>query len=181
MKGDLKMGKIFLENDVAIILESVEGEGDLKSKPGLMNINPPPKDGKCECCGKHMSELKPFGKAGDPLVGDFDEALLVKKFRTALPPSDDETKRIYEQSLIACDPHSNYDKPREHLIKEYGERDAEIIMVRLNGGSQVGSSWECRDCAALDIYEYFEKLGYDLDEYYSWKPGQQDKGKVSEV
>ena len=33
----------------------------------------------CECCGRR--NMKPFGKAGDPLVGDFDGALLVKTFR----------------------------------------------------------------------------------------------------
>jgi len=43
-----------------------------------ISINPPPPDGCCEHCGKSVKELKPFGKAGDPLVGDFDGALLVK-------------------------------------------------------------------------------------------------------
>jgi hypothetical protein len=32
---------------------------------------------RCDCCGKHMSELKPYGKAGDPLVGDLNGELLV--------------------------------------------------------------------------------------------------------
>ena len=36
-------------------------------------VNPPPKDRRCMCCGKHISELKPFdGTAG---------AILVKNFR----------------------------------------------------------------------------------------------------
>ena len=46
-----------------------------------ITINPPPKDRNCECCGRNNTEIKPFGKAGDPLVGDFDGALLVKNFR----------------------------------------------------------------------------------------------------
>ena len=50
-----------------------------------MWVNPPPADGRCECCGTHMSELKPFGGSGDPLVGDFTGALLVKKFRELIP------------------------------------------------------------------------------------------------
>jgi hypothetical protein len=45
-------------------------------------INPPPCDNRCECCGKHISEVKPFGGPGDPLRGDFSGALLVKNFRT---------------------------------------------------------------------------------------------------
>ena len=162
------------------IMNGYEKE-DLKPREDVIDTNPPPQDGECDCCGKHMSELKPFGKAGDPLVGDFDGALLIKKFRTALPQSDAETERIYEQFIVARDPHSDYDKARENLIEQYGERDAEILMVRVEGGSQVGSSWECRNCIGLDMFEYFEKLGYDLDEYYAWKPGQTDEGKATDV
>jgi len=52
-----------------------------KKKKTVLHINPPPQDRRCECCGKHTSELKPFGKAGDPLVGDFDGKLIIKTFR----------------------------------------------------------------------------------------------------
>lgn len=44
-------------------------------------INPPPSDKRCECCKRHISELKPFGGPSDPLVGNFSGALLVKNFR----------------------------------------------------------------------------------------------------
>ena len=49
-------------------------------KAGIL-INPPPRDRRCECCRKHIDELKPFGGKGDPLAGDFRGALLVKTFR----------------------------------------------------------------------------------------------------
>lgn len=52
-----------------------------KKKKPILHINPPPQDRKCECCGIHMSKLKPFGGAGDPLVGDFKGSLLIKTFR----------------------------------------------------------------------------------------------------
>jgi hypothetical protein len=35
----------------------------------------------CDCCNRHISELKPFGGSGDPLRGDFSEELLVKRYR----------------------------------------------------------------------------------------------------
>ena len=54
---------------------------DSKEKNKTIWINPPPDDNCCECCGRHISELKPFGGPGDPLVGDFSGALLVKHFR----------------------------------------------------------------------------------------------------
>lgn len=50
-----------------------------------VSINPPPRDEKCECCRRHIKDLKPFGGRGDPLVGDFTGALLVKTFREGAP------------------------------------------------------------------------------------------------
>jgi hypothetical protein len=79
------MADIIVKNENAISLGSVEEEKDLKPIPGVANINPPPQDGKCMCCKRHISELKPYGKAGDPLVGDFDGALLVKVWRSEGP------------------------------------------------------------------------------------------------
>ena len=35
----------------------------------------------CDCCTRHISELRPFGKAGDPLKGDFEGAYIVKVYR----------------------------------------------------------------------------------------------------
>ena len=51
----------------------------------ILRINPPPNDACCEVCHKHISKLKPFGKAGDPLVGDFNGQLLLKTFRPMAP------------------------------------------------------------------------------------------------
>jgi len=58
---------------------------DALEEKKTISINPPPRNGNCECCGKNIKDLKPFGKAGDPLVGDFDGALLVKTFRSMGP------------------------------------------------------------------------------------------------
>jgi hypothetical protein len=181
MKGDFKMGEIIIENDVAISLGSIDGEEDLKAKPGLININPPPPDGKCMCCGRHMSELKPFGKAGDPLVGDFDGALLVKKFRTFLPPPDNRLEKTFQRMLLNCQTKDENECDIDMLTREYGEEDAKAIWFMINEYCQVGKSWECRDCAVLDTYEYFERLGYDLDEYYAWKPRQKNEAKPKDV
>ena len=164
------MGEIIIKADTAISLGSIDGEEDLKPRKGIININPPPADGKCNCCGRHINELKPFGKAGDPLVGDFDGALLVKKYRTALPPPDPETQEIFDRFIGNREPGVDYDKAKKLLVQEFGAEDAETIELRVYGGDQVGSSWECRDCAILDMYEFFEKVGYDLEEYYAWKP-----------
>ena len=106
-------------------------------------INPPPLDGKCECCGKSMSELKPFGKAGDPLVGDFDGALLVKSFRTMAPRDeklDKEVEAIEDwEKFFESDP-----------------KKAEDLSFYDQVVNTVEASWECRDCIVLDEEEYFK-------------------------
>ena len=76
------MSEILINENGVISMGSVDSEEDLKTKPGLINLNPPPQDGNCSCCGRPISELKPFGGPGDPLVGDFTGAYLVKKYRS---------------------------------------------------------------------------------------------------
>jgi hypothetical protein len=60
------MSEIIIKDDWAISLGTVESEEDLKTIPGVSNINPPPQDGRCDCCGRHISELRPFGDSGEP-------------------------------------------------------------------------------------------------------------------
>jgi hypothetical protein len=88
------MQKLLFEGNGITSLGSVDGEEDLKPKGGI-NINPSPSDGRCDCCGRHLSELRPFGKAGDPLVGDFDGFLLLKTHRSNWPFIFEEAEKIY--------------------------------------------------------------------------------------
>jgi hypothetical protein len=113
---------------------------------------------RCDCCERHISELTPFGKAGDPLVGDFDGELLVKKFRT-MGPYDQKADKAYnrvikmmeEEGLAGADPF-------ELMIKIYGKERGKRYLFAVEAFSMVGSSWECRDCAILEGDEYFDQL-----------------------
>jgi hypothetical protein len=49
-----------IDNNGVLSLGSISSESDLEIEPRI-NINPPPEDGRCDCCGKHISELTPFG------------------------------------------------------------------------------------------------------------------------
>ena len=120
-------------------------------------FNPPPADEKCEVCGKTLDELKPFGKAGDPLVGDLDGALLVKTFRR-MAPLDKEVDQIIEEFCGGCKTQKDYDKAQEMMVKRYGEEKTDDIVGYAQLMSTVSASWECRDCICLDSDEYFEKL-----------------------
>ena len=116
-----------------------------EKKKAKIYINPPPHDACCECCGKHISELKPFGKAGDPLVGDFDGFHLVKTFRTMCPRIEEEEKKV----------NAIKDWDRFH---QKNPKEAERLSFYSQVSNTVGANWECRDCIILDTEEYFKKL-----------------------
>ena len=92
------MAKALFKGNGCFSLGSVENEGDLKPRPGI-NINPPPVEGRCQCCHKHISELKPFGGPGDPLVGDFSGAMLIKIWR-AYGPFCEKEESAYKEAQM---------------------------------------------------------------------------------
>lgn len=137
-------------------LGAVSKEEDLEPK-GSFIINGPPSDGRCEVCGRHMSELKPFGGPGDRLVGDFSGELLVKIWRRE-GPYDEESEKAWEEAEKATEgtPESNDLHP--WFIGKYGKEKRERLFFGGMLSSSSRSSWECRDCIILDEDEYFEKL-----------------------
>jgi hypothetical protein len=151
------MSEIILSNNGCISLGSIDGEADLKPRSGVVNINPPPQDGRCDCCGRHISELKPFGKAGDPLVGDFEGALLLKNFRR-MGSYDNEAEKFYNKWFADCKSYEEHVETEKELKRKYGERKVDRVMMGVKAHAQIESSWECRDCFVLDSEQYFEKL-----------------------
>ena len=125
-------------------------------------INPPPEDGRCAVCGRHMSELKPFGGPSDPLVGNFSGELLVKGWRP-VGPYDEEAQKAWQEAQA----QTGAKEPAEALpwlITKYGKERAEQISISVEAWAQTGASWECRDCFVLDHDEYFEKLNQSYQE-----------------
>jgi len=115
---------------------SVKKEDEqIRSHGPRLVINQPPADGRCECCGRHVSELKPFEGPGDPLVGDFKGALLVKTWRTM-------TVQLTEEQL-------------RELRQKHGDEAAEAHEQLQN---TIEASWECRDCIILSGDEYFRVI-----------------------
>jgi hypothetical protein len=168
------MGKQLIEDEIVISLENIEQEKDLKPREDVANIIPSPQDERCVCCGRHADELEPFGAAGGPLVGDFDGALLVRKYRTFLPPPDIRMLKTYHWMVQNCEPASSFREERTNLAQVFGEKDTGRIIKAMDYGYESAPSYECRDCAILEREEYFERLGVDLDAYYSWLPGEKE-------
>ena len=116
-------------------------------------INPPPQDGRCECCQRHVKDLKPFGKAGDPLVGDFKGAILLKTYRKmAMPVTNKRCIQIEEEYE-----KKGYDGFEEALIKEFGKKKSEQLCFEDQLATTVGASWECRNCIVLTDRKYFKR------------------------
>jgi hypothetical protein len=150
------MSEKILSNNNCISLGSIDGEADLALRPGAININPPPQGGRCDCCGRHISKLSPFGKASDPLVGDFEGALLVKRWRPGGPYDEEAGKAMQEAER--CYENDGYKDPLGWMINKYGKEKGESLYYTMMLWDQTGSSWECRDCSILDEDEFFIRL-----------------------
>jgi hypothetical protein len=152
------MNNVFLEENGCISLSSIDSEQDLVPRVGVINLNPPPKDGRCECCGRHISELKPFGRARHPIFGDVEGALLVKQWRKLLP-SDVKPQNVHGEMVVKGPTGTIFENGKKYLIEKSGdERAEEIRLYHFSGENKVGASWVCRDCACLDEEEYLERL-----------------------
>jgi hypothetical protein len=112
-----------------------------------------PEEWCCQCCGRPESQLKPFGKAGDPLVGDFDGAFLFRDMR-ADGPYFEEAEIIYSASFNGG---KQYEEAERWLIEEFGEEGAGFITYIACLGAQVGGVMLCTDCIVLDYDDYHEK------------------------
>ena len=144
------MNKLECEKNNVPVLSSINGEDDLKPMPRMI-IDPPPEDGKCQCCRKHVSELKPYDNPEHP---EFVGIYLFRTFRRGLPYNE-EAERALDEAEQNC---KEGQSPRQWLIEKYGEEKGNDLNIQGNGSSTVSASWECRDCIILDEKEYFEKL-----------------------
>lgn len=146
------------ENGI-IIFNAISKEEDLRLTGYRAIINPPPGDGRCHVCGKHISELTPFGGPGDPLVDDFSGELLVKTFRRSYM-YDEEAGKAWEEADKAMEEASGLNDPLPWFIAKYGEEKGKNFYEAKRGRiwGWVNPSWECRDCIVLDDFESDQKL-----------------------
>jgi hypothetical protein len=156
-KRRTKMTTKIFDNNGVVSLGSISDEKDIEII-ARFNINPPPEDCRCDCCGRHISELTPFGKAGDPLVGDFDGELLVKTWRPTFPYNEQAEKAFkHVEKIMKEEGHAGED-PEDWMIKIYGKEKGQQYLNAVYAYGCIGSSWECRECIVLDEDEYFEQF-----------------------
>ena len=108
----------------------------------------------CNCCKRAVDDLRPFGKSGDPIEGDFEGAILVKRSRPFDPP-DEEADMIYEEFFAQCETESDWEHAWKRLVEKYGQEKAEDLETKHLMSITLANYWECRDCIVLDDDEYF--------------------------
>ena len=110
------------------------------------------------CCGKHISELTPFGKTGDPISDDFEDELLVKRFRTIVPCKKMAEKAYNKAIKLMKNSGNANDNLLDWMIKIFGKEIGEQYYYCLEGYSQVVSCWECRECSVSEGDVYLREL-----------------------
>ena len=149
------MTKIGFQGNGILCLDAISKEEDLNPKCRFI-ISRPPRDGRCEVCGRHMSELAPFGGPGDPGEDDFAGELLVITSRPSIPYNEEAEKALKEvDETLKAESESADCLP--WLIDKYGEKRGKDFYF-YGSAYSIGTSWECRDCIVLDEDEYFKTL-----------------------
>ena len=127
---------------------------------GRFYINPPPEDGRCELCGRHISELKPFRDPDHPFIEIFGNELLMKKWRPE-GPYNPEAQKAWKAAEKEVPEGKD---PLPWFVSKYGEEKGKRLYWSGQLSGSIGPSWECRDCAGLNTNEYFEVIDKRLKE-----------------
>jgi hypothetical protein len=103
-------------------------------------------DERCDCCGRHFSELQPFNRTEGNSSDYF-----IKNSRPFCTHEDEEINKALEEARKEADFEGS-------LIAKYGKEKAEEL-IRIDDllSYFYGESWECRDCIILNDVEYRSK------------------------
>ena len=142
------MKNLECEKNNVPVLSSISGEDDLEPRPGIITY-PLPEYARCHCCGKNISELKPYD---NPEYPKFIGIYLFRTFRRGMPYNE-EAERALDEAEANC---KEGQSPSQWLIEKYGENKGIILNIMGHGSSTYESSWECKDCVVLDDDEYFK-------------------------
>jgi hypothetical protein len=110
---------------------------------------PPPDDGGCECCGKHILKPQSHVQTGCPSTEPRYVALLVKTWRPIYP-------RVKLDRIMGEWIHVRYE--------DVGTQQAAEMLLDIFSQNQVEeffglqALWLCAECASLDTDAYYEKF-----------------------
>jgi len=113
---------------------------------------------RCHSCHRHFTNLRSFGGPGDPCVGDFSGAVLIKRWRPSAPILSQDEKQDY--------------------LTKYGQ----AAFDNLEDASQsIGSTWECRDCVILESDTKWAAMAYSGEPVFPWADLEECKKIREEI
>jgi hypothetical protein len=106
-----------------------------------------------------VDTLKNFGKSGDLIKGNYEDAIFVKKYRGMFERVDEYDKKVDEimdEQELKHPKEINESEIKESMIKKYGEEEGLKLYEYYDKTSEGRPSWECRDCIVLTDNEYLK-------------------------
>ena len=150
------MNKKILRNSNVVSLGNILKQKEL-NQTQRFNMNLPPEDGCCNCCDRHVKELKQHVNADDSLPGDFGRKLFVKRYRRSTP-YDEKAEKAYKRAKRQIKKEGKSgDDPLVMMIRIFGKEDGEKFYWSYQSFNKIDINWECRDCGILNEDEYFER------------------------
>ena len=142
-----------MENQQTINTSSKQ-QGSIRTL--TVRINPPPNpDWECDCCGKSISELEPFGLEWNREAGAFDAEYLWERLRH-ISPYNEEAERIFTEFHWVGETEEDCLKADEKMIEKYGKEKAEDVSCFMQAARDICKSFECKDCFSLGEKEYYK-------------------------
>jgi hypothetical protein len=146
----------FLDNSRNVSPDCISSGEDSNLRPGW-SINGPPADEKCDCCGRHISELEPFEEYEEFFSFLFDGQFLEKRYRPSGPYVAEADRAVNEAEEHLANPGHKDQDVLEWMRKKYGKEKGKNLYFSYMAYTQFGSSLECKDCFYLGLDEYWEK------------------------
>ena len=79
----------------------------------------------------------------------------MKRFRPGAPY--DEEAETARKEAERCYEGENFNNELDYMIHKYGKERGKDLFYTAEAHGASHSSWECKDCAVLDVNEYLEK------------------------
>jgi hypothetical protein len=116
---------------------------------------------RCDCCGRHINELKPFTKQEFPNIGANEGQFLIWRYRRMGPYNEESVEAWYEWYKVYDEFVGTGDNGKDSLTwmqLKYGKEKGEELYYADQFYATADKTNECKDCINLNADEYFETI-----------------------
>lgn len=166
-----------LKDEIRIRSANDEKGDDLNAKQEAIDIDPSPEEETCFCCGRPVSQLKPYDRKDLCLELRFKPVFLLSRYRPVAPKLGKKAQELYDRLFGKHKASDNNNTGNDALIEYYRREDIEELRSLKGYSEYYFEEWLCCECIELSNSEYFTKLGWDLDEHLAWVPQKRTHSK----